>query len=58
MTTIDPTRRALLAAAAALPLTTARAQSGWQPDRNIEYIVPAGPGAALDMSARQTKDLM
>lgn len=60
MTTIDPTRRALLAAAAAaaLPLSPARAQSGWQPDRNIEYIVPAGPGAALDMSARQTKDLM
>jgi putative tricarboxylic transport membrane protein len=55
---VDPTRRALLGAAAALPFASARAQSGWQPDRNVEYIVPAGPGAALDMSARQLKDLL
>jgi putative tricarboxylic transport membrane protein len=55
---VDPTRRALLAAAAALPFASARAQSGWQPDRNVEYIVPSGPGAALDMSARQLKELM
>jgi len=55
---VDTTRRALLGAAAALPFASARAQSGWQPDRNVEYIVPAGPGAALDMSARQLKELL
>ncbi len=55
---VDTTRRALLGAAAALPFASARAQSGWQPDRNVEYIVPSGPGAALDMSARQLKELM
>jgi putative tricarboxylic transport membrane protein len=55
---VDTTRRALLGAAAALPFASARAQAGWQPDRNVEYIVPAGPGAALDMAARQIKDLM
>jgi putative tricarboxylic transport membrane protein len=30
----------------------------WMPTRNIEYIVPAGPGAALDTAARELKDLV
>ncbi|HMS80549.1 MAG TPA: tripartite tricarboxylate transporter substrate binding protein [Burkholderiaceae bacterium] len=55
-----PMRRRLLAAGAALPWmpTAARAQAGWRPDRPIEYIVPAGAGAALDMSARQFKEIV
>lgn len=53
-------RTALLTAAAAwagLAATTASAQA-WQPTRNVEYIVPAGPGAALDTAARELKDLI
>jgi putative tricarboxylic transport membrane protein len=56
--TVDIARRRLIAAAAALPCVPARAQPGWQPTRQVEYVVPSGPGAALDMSARQTKDLL
>ncbi len=53
------TRRHLLAAAAGLALApAARAQPGWKPNRNIEYIVPAGPGAALDGAARQMKEIL
>lgn len=29
----------------------------WRPERTVEYIVPAGPGAALDASARQMKEI-
>ena len=53
-------RTVLLTAAAALGglgATAATAQS-WQPTRNVEYIVPAGPGAALDTAARELKDLI
>jgi putative tricarboxylic transport membrane protein len=55
--TIDITRRRLVATAAALPCLPARAQ-GWQPARAIEYVVPSGPGAALDASARQLRELL
>ena len=30
----------------------------WKPSRPVEYVVPAGPGAALDTAARQIKDLI
>ncbi|OVZ58869.1 hypothetical protein CDO44_14350 [Pigmentiphaga sp. NML080357] len=29
------------------------AEQGWKPEGKIEYIVPSGPGAALDMAARR-----
>lgn len=49
---------AAVVAVATLPLAgTARAQD-WKPERNVEYIVPAGPGAALDTAARQIKELV
>lgn len=40
--------------ALALP---AQAQD-WKPERTVEYVVPAGPGAALDTAARQIKELI
>lgn len=63
MTSIDSARRSLLAAGAVLPFGSllapgaVRAQGTWQPTRPVEYIVPSGPGAALDMSARQFKEI-
>lgn len=30
----------------------------WKPERNVEFVVPAGPGAALDTAARQIKALI
>jgi putative tricarboxylic transport membrane protein len=30
----------------------------WKPDRQVEFVVPAGPGAALDTAARQIKELI
>ena len=30
----------------------------WQPSRPIEYVVPSGPGAALDKAARKLKDML
>lgn len=41
---------------AALVWLPALAQD-WKPDRPVEYVVPAGPGAALDTAARQIKEL-
>jgi putative tricarboxylic transport membrane protein len=49
-------RRALAALACALPLF-AWGQD-WKPERNVEFVVPAGPGAALDTAARQIKELV
>ncbi|MET4579542.1 tripartite tricarboxylate transporter substrate binding protein [Ottowia thiooxydans] len=46
---------ACAAAAAALAVgwpSLASAQ-GWQPTRKVEYLVPSGPGAALDLAARE-----
>lgn len=48
--------RGLAALACALPLA-APAQD-WKPDRAVEFVVPAGPGAALDTAARQIKELI
>ena len=47
--------RSALALSAALP-GWAGAQA-WRPERNVEFVVPAGPGAALDTAARQVKEL-
>ena len=51
-----PLLRHLAALALALPLM-ATAQD-WKPERNVEFVVPAGPGAALDTAARQIKELI
>jgi putative tricarboxylic transport membrane protein len=54
------TRRAAargLIAVAVLASLPAVAQE-WKPERNVEYVVPAGPGAALDTAARQIKELI
>jgi putative tricarboxylic transport membrane protein len=40
-----------------LAMSLAFAQD-WKPERNVEYVVPAGPGAALDTAARQIKELI
>jgi putative tricarboxylic transport membrane protein len=32
--------------------------TAWRPERPVEYVVPAGPGAALDTAARQIKELV
>lgn len=48
--------RHLATFALALPLM-ASAQD-WKPERTVEYVVPAGPGAALDTAARQIKELI
>jgi putative tricarboxylic transport membrane protein len=48
---------ALLAAALGTGMVPARAQPAeWKPSRSLEWIVPSGPGAALDMAARQVKE--
>ena len=48
---------AILLGAMAIGPASALAQSGeWKPSRSLEWIVPSGPGAALDMAARQIKE--
>ena len=42
----------------ALALPTASQAQDWKPDRNVDYLVPAGAGAALDTAAREIKNLM
>lgn len=42
----------------AFVLPVALAAQEWRPERSVEYIVPAGPGAALDAAARQLKELL
>ncbi len=49
------TRRCVAGLALALPLLAAA--QDWKPERNVEYIVPAGAGAALDTAAREIKNL-
>lgn len=51
-----PLLRHLAALALALPLMAAA--QDWKPERNVEFVVPAGPGAALDTAARQIKELV
>jgi putative tricarboxylic transport membrane protein len=41
-----------------IAVTTIHAQSEWQPTSTVEFVVPAGPGAALDSAARQIQNLM
>lgn len=52
-----PASRCLAAAAtvaALLPGWPSEAVAqGWQPSRKVEYVVPSGPGAALDLAARE-----
>lgn len=53
-------RQTILRGLAALPWVAPQlvlAQE-WRPDRNVEFVVPAGPGAALDTAARQIKELI
>lgn len=49
-------RRSIAGLLLALPLM-ATAQD-WKPERTVEYIVPAGAGAALDTAAREIKSLI
>lgn len=44
----------LAALACILPL--ASLAQDWKPERAVEFVVPAGPGAALDTAARQIKE--
>jgi putative tricarboxylic transport membrane protein len=44
--------RSLLAAVLALTSLHAGAQSAWKPEKNVEIIVPAAPGAAFDTTGR------
>ncbi len=48
--------RRLVTLACTLPIA-AFAQD-WKPERSVEFVVPAGPGAALDTAARQIKELI
>lgn len=51
------TRRNAACMVLAMPLL-ARAQAAWKPERTVEFIVPAGAGAALDTAAREMKNLI
>ena len=44
--------------AALVVITTARAQSIWRPDRNVEIIVGAGAGAAADATGRMMQRIL
>ncbi len=46
-----------LATGAALPLQAA-AQSGWQPTKTVEFIVPAGTGGGADQMARLIQSIV
>jgi len=50
------TRRSLLLAASAAPVAAtfggAHAQAGWQPTREVEFVVPFGVGGGADLLAR------
>ncbi len=50
--------RAVAVAALLAGGTPAAVAQDWKPTRNLEWIVPSGPGAALDMAARQVKDIV
>ena len=50
------TRRVMLGAAAAVPVVglpgTSRAQAGWVPTREVEFVIPFGVGGGADLLAR------
>ena len=48
----------LFTAALAAGTVSASAADAWQPSRSVEFVVPSGPGAALDTAARKMADLM
>ncbi len=48
----------LCTVAAASATLSASAADGWQPSRSVEFVVPSGPGAALDTAARRMAELM
>ncbi len=50
------TAAAALAACLIQPVTAAA--QDWKPTRTVEYIVPSGPGAALDTAARQLAGML
>jgi len=55
-------RRQIVRSLAAVPAamlapSVAQSQTSWRPDRTVDFIVPAGAGAALDTSARQMREL-
>ncbi len=51
-TFLAPLAQGIFALAGALAAVPAAAQE-WQPTRKIEFVVPSGPGAALDKAARE-----
>lgn len=48
----------LITACGLIAATSVHAQSSWQPTSTVEFIVPAGAGAALDTAARQLQNLL
>lgn len=56
MTPASTARRLVLVAAALLPLH-AHAQAAWSPERNVEILVGAAPGAGTDKTARRVQKL-
>lgn len=48
----------LITACGLIAATSIHAQSSWQPTSTVEFIVPAGAGAALDTAARQLQNLL
>jgi putative tricarboxylic transport membrane protein len=56
--TLAPLAATLIGSISALPRARAQGAARWRPTRNVDYIVPSGPGAALDLSARALKDLV
>ncbi|WP_076511455.1 tripartite tricarboxylate transporter substrate binding protein [Pseudacidovorax sp. RU35E] len=58
----SPTRRTFLAGIAALAAGSAAgrvaAAESWSPGPRVEFLVPSGPGAALDASARKLARLL
>lgn len=49
--------RAVAAIALALTLPLQALAQDWKPERNVDYVVTSGPGAALDTAARELKHI-
>lgn len=52
------TFKMLVATCSLFAATSIQAQPAWQPTSTVEFIVPAGAGAALDTAARQLQNLL